>query len=498
MHSKRKGNRISINSRNFRKYQTHPSDGFFEVLNMENWLKMASEAVPDKIAVKFNSEMITYGALHEEALLLAGKIKAMGQHRVGVFIYNSLDSLKLIHAMMQAQVEMVFINTRLTHHEITAQLHDVGVTTIIATKPLDIRGFKVIDFGDLNELEPVELEGRPVHGDDVLSIMFTSGTTGRAKAVKQTYLNHYASAKGCEKRFGYSGDSVWMQINPIFHISGLSIVLRCVIAQCTNVLVERFEEGKILNLLKEEKVTHTSLVPVMLQRLLKSGNDFGPHLQGILLGGAGVTKKVLKEALDGDLPVYNSFGMTETCSQIVSIPHTDPNILNGTVGKALENVELKVDGAGELLVKGENVSPGYLNAEMERADGYFKTGDLARIDEAGYLYILDRRKDLIISGGENIYPKEIEDRVLEVSGVESCVVVKVQDAQWGEAPVLLVQGDEDIKEDILKHLTETLARYKMPRDIHFVDEVIMTSTGKVSRRKNYEQYMKNHQSGAPD
>jgi O-succinylbenzoic acid--CoA ligase len=465
---------------------------------MENWLKRASEAVPDKVAVKFNSEMITYESLYEEALLLAGKIKAMGQHRVGVFIYNSLDSLKLIHAMMQARVEMVLINTRLTPHEITVQLHDVGVTMVIATKPLEMDGFEVVQFESLHELEPVELEERPINGDDMLSIMFTSGTTGRAKAVKQTYLNHYASAKGCEKRFGYSGDSVWMQINPIFHISGLSIVLRCVIAQCTNVIVERFEEGKILNLLKEEKVTHTSLVPVMLQRLLKSGNDFGPHLQGILLGGAGVTKKVLKEALDNRLPVYNSFGMTETCSQIVSIPYTDEKILDGTVGKALHNVELKVDAGGELLVKAENVSPGYLNADMETADDYFRTGDLARLDEEGYLYILDRRKDLIISGGENIYPKEIEDRVHEVDGVERCVVIKVQDAQWGESPVLLVQGDNGSKEDILTHLTETLARYKMPREIHFVDEVTMTSTGKVSRQKNHEKYMKNHQSGMLD
>ncbi len=462
---------------------------------MENWLKQAGEAVPDKIAVKFGSETITYGTLYAEARALAGKIKSLGQKRVGVYIYNSMESLKLIHALMQARVEMVFINTRLTEHEITRQLRDVGVTVIIATKPLKINGFEVLDYTELHALEPVELETRPIHGDDTLSIMFTSGTTGRAKAVRQTYSNHYASAKGCEGRFGYGEESVWLQVNPIFHISGLSIVLRCVISRCTNILVDRFDEDRIFKLLSNENVTHTSLVPVMLQRLLKTGNDFGAHLQGILLGGAGVTKKVLEEALDHNLPVYNSFGMTETCSQIVSIPYTDPRILDGTVGKALDNVELKVDGEGELLVRADNVTPGYLNAEMETVDGYFKTGDLARLDEEGYLYILDRRKDLIISGGENIYPKEIEDRVHEVSGVESCVVIKVHDEKWGEAPVLLVQGEKSVKKDILIHLEKTLARYKMPREIHFIDEVIMTSTGKVSRQKNWERYMKNHQPG---
>lgn len=457
---------------------------------MENWLKKAYEDVPDKIAVKYRRETITYKALYEEADALAGRIKSLGQNRVGVYIYNSLDSLKLIHALMQARLEIVFINTRLTDREIAEQLKDVEVSTIIATKQFDIDGFEVIGFDDLHQLQMVDLEPEALNGDSILSIMFTSGTTGRAKAVKQTYLNHYASAKGCESRFNYGTGSVWLQINPVFHISGLSIVLRCVIAQCTNILVDKFDEDKIFNLLKANDVTHTSLVPIMLQRLLRISNDFGSNLQGILLGGAGVTKNILKEALDNNLPVYNSFGMTETCSQIVSIPYHDEQILNGTVGKELKNVEIKVDQNDELLVKADNVTPGYLNASIDEENGYFKTGDLAHIDDEGYLYILDRRKDLIISGGENIYPKEIEDRVHEVRRVEGCVVIKVKDAEWGEVPVLLVQGEQDIKEDILNHLENTLARYKMPKEIHFVDHIIMTPTGKVSRQQNYEYYIK--------
>lgn len=456
---------------------------------MENWLKKAYEDVPEKNAVKYGKETMTYKVLYEEAHSLAGKIKSLGEKRIGVYIYNSLESLKLIHALMQAKVEIVFINTRLTNREITVQLEDVNVSTIIATKPFEIDGFKVIGLEVLDQLEPVDFEAG-FSEEDTLSIMFTSGTTGRAKAVKQTYLNHYASAKGCESRFGYDTDSVWLQVNPIFHISGLSIVLRSVIAQCTNILVDKFDEAEIVTLLKTNDVTHTSLVPIMLERLIAVSNDFGSHLKGILLGGAGVTKKVLKEALDNGLPVYNSFGMTETCSQIVSIPYHDKKILDGTVGKALKNVSIKTDDNDELLVRADNVTPGYLNAPMTQEDGYFKTGDLAHIDEEGYLYILDRRKDLIISGGENIYPKEIEDRVHEVDGVEGCVVVKVKDEKWGETPVLLVHGDRNIEEDILNHLNATLARYKMPKEIHFVDHIIMTSTGKVSRQQNFEHYIK--------
>lgn len=457
---------------------------------MENWLKKAYEDVPEKTAVKYGKETITYKALYEEAQLLAQKIKSLGQSRLGVYMYNSPESLKLIHALIQAQVEIVFINTRLTNHEISEQLGDVGVSTVIATKPFKIDGFDVLAFEDLYKLESADLDVRPAGRNDTLSIMFTSGTTGRAKAVKQTYLNHYASAKGCESRFGYDSESVWLQVNPIFHISGLSIVLRSVIVQCTNILVDKFDEEEIFILLKKNNVTHTSLVPVMLERLLAVSNDFGSQLEGILLGGAGVTKKVLRKALDNRLPVYNSFGMTETCSQIVSVPYHDKKILDGTVGKALKNVSIKVDDNDELLVRADNVTPGYLNAQMEVETGYFKTGDLAHIDEEGYLYILDRRKDLIISGGENIYPKEIEDRVHEVDGVENCVVVKVKDEKWGETPVLLVRSGRNIEEDILNHLKSTLARYKMPKEIHFVDRIYMTSTGKVSRQQNFEHYIK--------
>jgi O-succinylbenzoic acid--CoA ligase len=350
----------------------------------------------------------------------------------------------------------------------------------------ELQGIQVIHVDDLpKDSNPTVNKVRQAENNEILSIMFTSGTTGKPKAVAQTYLNHHASALGCAERFHYDGSARWLFVNPIYHISGLSIIFRAVITGAAIYMVNKFDEDTVIRMIQDHHITHTSLVPVMLERLMKK--EWTHELEGILLGGAGVDTALMKRAIDRHLPIHNSFGMTETCSQIVSISYDNDKILKSTVGRPPNNVEIKVDDNNELLVKADNVTPGYLNASIDIEDGYFRTGDLAEIDEAGYLYILDRRKDLIISGGENIYPKEIEDVVNRVAGVERSVVVKKKDSVWGEVPVLLVEGQATLSA-IEQTLFTELAKYKQPKEIHFVETVYMTSTGKVSRAKNKEIY----------
>lgn len=458
--------------------------GFLEVKILE-WLYQQYVQQPDKCAVYYNGQSMTYRTLYVDALYYARKIKNLEVDRIAVYIDNSMDAVLLVHAMMLARVEMVLVNTRLTDSEINAQLNDVDVNTIITTMDFILQDKRVIEFGALKEMDGKPFEVKSPHSDDILSIMFTSGTTGKPKAVAQTYLNHYTSAAGCEERFGYDDTSTWLLVNPMYHISGLSIVFRTVIAGSKLVVAGKFDEEKIIQLLHEKHITHTSLVPVMLERLLSY--EWHHQLEGILLGGAGTTRSLLSKALKRDLPVYNSFGMTETCSQIVSVSYKDDKILNGTVGRPLDNVSIKVDGNDELLVRADSVTRQYLNAPIDIEDGYFKTGDMARIDDEGYLYILDRRKDLIISGGENIYPKEIEDAADEIPGVKRSVAIKREDDKWGEVPVLLIEGHAT-EDDIKDELTSKMARFKQPKEIVYVDEVIMTSTGKVSRAGNSKLY----------
>ncbi|GAB3061660.1 o-succinylbenzoate--CoA ligase [Salinicoccus sesuvii] len=459
---------------------------------MYNWLELQAQRLPDKPAVVFNEETVTFSKLYDESKRLKAHVESLERKRIALYIGNTLDAIYIIHAAILAKIEVVMINTRLTPHEITAQLEDISVDTIVATEPLELDGYNIYQLKELLTLTALPVDKSGISGDDVLSIMFTSGTTGRAKAVPQTFRNHYASARGCENRFGYSEESIWMNVNPIYHISGFSVLLRSVIRGCTMVLVEKFDESTVWKRITEHSVTHTSMVPVMLSRLLN--HPIPAHnLQGVLLGGAGVTRQVLSDALDAGLPVYNSFGMTETCSQIVSIGHDDPKILEGTVGRPLENISIQIDETndGELLVHGAPVTNGYLNAEMELSDGYFRTGDMGYIDAEGYLYILDRRKDLIISGGENVYPKEIEDVIMMMPEVANAVVVKRKDKEWGEVPVLLIETryGMTIKDaEIMRHLEGRVAKYKRPKEIIRMSQILMTSTGKVSRVRNQKVY----------
>ncbi|WP_411842086.1 o-succinylbenzoate--CoA ligase [Salinicoccus sp. HZC-1] len=455
------------------------------------WLESQAEQQPDKPAIIFNGVVITFEELYEKAQIASEKLNTLSRKRIGLFVGNTPEAIILIHAAILADIEIVMINLRLTAVEIDKQLIDVNVDTIVTTKPFSMENYTVVNFYGLLDVNSTPLENRTKSGDDTLSIMFTSGTTGRAKAVKQSYNNHYESALGCENRFNYTAGSVWMNVNPIHHISGFSILMRSIIRGCTMVLIEKFEPQNVWDEIEKCNVTHVSMVPVMLERMMKV--DKPHHLEGILLGGAGVTMDILNRALEKGLPVYNSFGMTETCSQIVTIGPDDPKILNGTVGRPLNNVSIKIDenNEGELLVRGPAVTGGYLNADISLDEGYFRTGDMGYIDDEGYLYILDRRKDLIISGGENIYPKEIEDAAVGHESVRRAVVIKRKDSEWGEVPVLMLEMEDGFELDetaMVEQLEKQLARYKLPKEIHETDEVIMTATGKVSRVKNQEVY----------
>lgn len=454
-----------------------------------HWLIEQYNNNPEKPALIFRDKKYSFEAVFLQSMDLAERIKAMGKKRIGLFIHNSSDAYFLINACMLAGVEIVMINSRLTHEEIIKQLADVDVDVVIATQPLSSETLTVYTFESLMAMDGVSFEVESYDDDDILSIMFTSGTTGRAKAVKQTYGNHFASDMRCRAGMGYSEDSVWLLVNPIFHISGLSIVFRTLINGCTLVINEKFNEQSIIDLMNMHAVTHTSFVPIMLERLIDREFDWS-KLEGVLLGGAGVRTPLLKRALEQNIRVFNSYGMTETMSQMIMIPYDDEKILDGAVGK-ISDREIILNDDSNVLVNLPVVTLGYLNAVINTSDGYFNTGDIGRIDAEGYLYILDRRQDLIISGGENIYPSEIEKVVHgELPDVE-CVVVKKADDVWGEVPVLILEceADASVVTRLQTVFDEKLSRYKHPKDVLFVKDIERTSTGKISRLLNRVKYI---------
>ena len=330
--------------------------------------------------------------------------------------------------------------------------------------------------------------------DDIASIMFTSGTTGPQKAVPQTFRNHYASAIGCKDSLGFDHDTIWLSVLPIYHISGLSVLLRAVIEGFTVRIVDKFNAEQILTMIKNERITHISLVPQTLNWLMQQGLHEPYDLQKILLGGAKLSATMIETSLQYNLPIYNSFGMTETCSQFLT---ATPEMLHArpdTVGMPSANVDVKIkipnkEGHGELMIKGANVMNGYLyptDLTGTFENGYFNTGDIAEIDYEGYVMIYDRRKDLIISGGENIYPYQIETVAKQFPGIIDAVCVGHPDDTWGQVPKLYFVSESDIsKAQLIAYLSQHLAKYKVPKHFEKVDTLPYTSTGKLQRNKLY-------------
>ncbi|MBO1199208.1 o-succinylbenzoate--CoA ligase [Staphylococcus simiae] len=464
---------------------------------MDFWIKQQAIKRAQHVAVTDGSQQLTYQQLYQQALALSFKIKTLQQQRIGLYINNSIESVVLIHACWLAGVEIAMINTRLTKEEIIKQMMSVDISTILITIPLNIEKFNIFSLNDLNDLQSQSYTVTDFELQRIASIMFTSGTTGPQKAVPQTFANHLASAKGCKDSLGYDQYTKWLSVLPIYHISGLSVLLRAVIEGFTVRIVGKFETDQVLHIICSEQITHVSLVPQTLKWLMDKGLTKPYSLQKILLGGAKLSQPLIQQALSYQLPIYNSFGMTETCSQFLT---ATPNMLRqrfDTVGKPSDNVKVAIShpnaqGHGELLIKGDNVMQGYLYPQDITdtfEDGYFKTGDIAEIDKDGYVMIYDRRKDLIISGGENIYPYQIETVAKQMDYIEDAVCIPVADDTWGQVPKLYYVAKNDISEDDLTaFFNQKLAKYKVPKYFARVTTLPYTSTGKLQRNKLTQQH----------
>lgn len=336
--------------------------------------------------------------------------------------------------------------------------------------------------------------------DEVQGIIYTSGTTGKPKGALLTYGNHWWGAIGSGINLGGHAGDVWLLAVPLFHVSGLSIVMRSLIHGFAVLLHRRFDPAAANQAIDRQGVTIVSVVSTMLARMIeeRGGRPYPPTLRAVLAGGGPVPKPLLESALALGAPVLQTYGMTETASQAATLPPEDALRKLGSAGKPLFPTEIQVDAppgeVGEILVRGPNVSPGYWRrpgeATAARLDGWLRTGDLGYFDEEGYLYVVDRRADLIISGGENVYPAEVESVLREHPAVADAGVVPRPDPRWGQVPVAFVvarqAASERLKAELIRHCTARLARYKVPADVRFLPELPRNAAGKLSRRRLLE------------
>ncbi len=345
------------------------------------------------------------------------------------------------------------------------------------------------------EEEAIHFAERQAHlfdADERALVMFTSGTTGKPKAVPLTWRHLLGSARASNESFGELNEDLWQAALPLYHIGGMQIVVRSILNRSSFVLYRKFDARRVLDDARLLGVTHISVVDKMLQDLL-AADDRGvlSQYRCILLGGGALNRKTLASALRADARVYASYGMTETSSNVAHtlVTRRFDGGLQLVQGYAARIVDADAEGYGRLAVRGPGVFQGYVNARAAfTVDGFFLTGDTAAL-RAGKLYVKERTDDMFVSGGENVYPAEIADRLLRVSGVADAFVFGVPDAKWGRRPVAFIERAHGqaqqhplaFSASVYAQLAPRLSKLYMPRYFFAVDELPRTGVGKVDR-----------------
>ena len=477
---------------------------------LPNWLLKRAALSPDRIAVEFEGREITFKQLHEDAEDMACRLGTfIGKgDRTALLLRNRYESIVIIHALFYLGSEIVMLNSKLTGRELAWQLKDSKAVCLLSETFYDVTLNTIMEETDTRILRKEHLTERtavePAAEFDLgktATVMYTSGTTGKPKGVIQTYGNHWWSAAGSVLNLGLNEKDSWYCAVPLFHISGFSILMRSVIYGMKIILTERFDARDANERILKGDVSLISVVTVMLTRMIREiGESVYPaSLRCVLLGGGPAPLPILEACLSRNIPVFQSYGMTETASQIVTLPPEYSLSKLGSAGKPLFPASLKImDGReeapagriGEIAVKGPNVTPGYLGNPKATAEAikenWLYTGDMGYVDEEGFLYVRDRRSDLLISGGENVYPAEIESVLSGHPSVEESGAVGKADPKWGQVPaafIVLKRGAFATEEEIIQWCRQRLASYKVPVQIIFCEELPRNAANKLLRRE---------------
>jgi O-succinylbenzoic acid--CoA ligase len=429
--------------------------------------------------------------------------------KVALLMAKPLPFVLTLFALMRMRLVSVPLNTRLTASELSWQVENTDCRLLICEAGTRSLARQV--SADVVEMPPISLDDPVSEYDEFgmmdldadFAIIHTSGTSGRPKATILTYGNIYQSAIASALKLGVIQSERWLCVLPLYHVGGLSIVLRSLIYDTAVEFgpTSPFDVQETNRALSDHPITLVSLVPTMLQRLLDAKTrPWNPRLRLILLGGEAPSPELLERCIAENLPIATSYGLTETASQVATAMPELVYRKPGTVGKPLTFIQTRIidergqdspaNRLGELLVKGDTVMRAYYGdpAATQNAlrDGWLHTGDIGYLDEDGDLFILQRRADLIVSGGENIYPAEVE-RVLRLHpGLAEAVVFGSPDKEWGQRVAAIIEcrkGASPSAIEITDFAREHLAAYKIPRQFAFVDALPRTASGKIQRRE---------------
>lgn len=491
------------------------------VRGMAGLLERAAARWPDSPAVSADGHTFSWARLHQRCRRLAAGLRRSGVahgDRVAYLGFNSLANFELMYAPAMIGAILVPINFRLSTPEMLECLEDARPSLLVVDPQHGEQGRKlaracpglgpVFHTGETvpRDMRPyADLFAAPPAGDmqagaddDTLVLFYTGGTTGRAKGVMLSHANLLANARGTAPLYGMRDREVYLLASPMFHTAAGSRVYTAALMGAHTVILSRFDTGEVIRAIEKYRINCVQLVPTMIQMILDHP-DLDRHdlssLRMISYGAAPMPVALMQRTVTRfpDIRFFQSYGMTE-CSPVVSVLDDSDHELRGdyltrlgSVGRPVPHVQVRVvddtdrelpaGETGEILVRGPNVMHGYWQAPDLTAramkNGWYHTGDGGYFNHDGYLVLAGRIKDMIVSGGENVYPIEIENRLSRHPAVRECAVIGVPHPKWGEAVhavVRLNDGHRVSAEELIDYCRAHIARYKCPVGVTFRDE----------------------------
>jgi fatty-acyl-CoA synthase len=460
---------------------------------LDHWLRDSARRTPGRVAIDYLGREVTYAELDRRSDALAAGLRERGVRRgdrIATLTGNSPEHVMVFFACAKTGCMLVPLNWRLTAPELRYQLDDAEPAAFLVED--EYAALASATGTEFEPLAPPDEEVEPATGDvrddDGLLLIYTSGTTGRPKGAVLTHANCFWTNLSFDLATGLTGDDVALQVLPQFHCGGWNVQPLLTWWKGGKVVLERsFDPARVLALLAEKRVTTIMGVPAIYLFLSQEPGFAAADLSSLRLavvGGAPMPEELIRVWKARGIEIVQGYGLTEAAPNVLCLPPEDAIRKMGSAGKPYSFVDVQLGEGGELQVRGPNVFSGYWRNPEATAvalrDGWLHTGDIAEVDDEGYYRIRGRVKDMYISGGENVYPAEVEGVLHEHPAVADVAVVGVPDERWGESGVAFIVAREPVSEDVLlEHCRRQLAKYKVPKRVRFVDALPMSAMNKV-------------------
>ncbi|MGG0174741.1 long-chain-fatty-acid--CoA ligase [Gottfriedia acidiceleris] len=500
---------------------------------------------PSQIAILEDGHRYTYSQLAERTAKLKNALKELGVQkgdRVGLLMFNNFRYIEIFFACTAIGAIYVPLNYRLSRGELKYVINDAEIKVLFLHKEfIDMVPFmrektpsvekyilaedreiesELVSYENIiadKKVTSSVLDYEDVTEEDLAAIFYTGGTTGRSKGVVFTHRNIFSNYFQTIQHVGFNHKTNFLHSAPMFHLATGASAINLVMVGGTQTIIRSFTSELFFETVEKYKVTMAMLVPTMLNMLL---NDHGFHqhnlssLNRIGYGASPMSLTLLQKAMRmlPEVQFGQGFGMTEAIG-VAYLSYEDHDLFakDGnesklrSCGRGILGVELKVvdenakpvmpGQIGEIIIRGKNIMKGYWNLPEETAkvlkNGWYHTGDMATVDDDHYLYIVDRKKDMIITGGENVYSREVEEVVYKHPDVLEVAIIGIPDEKWGEAVTAIVVKKANstlMEQDIIEFIRPRLANYKVPKFVKFIDELPKTASGKILKRNLREQY----------